>query len=176
LGDSLTEGYGVDPAAAFPAVLEKNLNSKGFAVSIANGGLSGSTSAGAVSRLKWHLRNKPKILILALGANDGLRGIQSAATEKNLAEVIAFAQGEHIQVLLAGMRLPPNYGDKYPDDFQKMYQTLARKYHLPLMGFLLEDVAARPELNQPDGIHPNEKGHRIIAKNIERYVIKLLKK
>lgn len=176
LGDSLTEGYGISAAAAFPAVLEKNLSAKGHAVTIANGGLSGSTSAGAVSRLKWHLRQKPDILILALGANDGLRGISPAATQKNLSEVIAFAQAQHMQVLLAGMRLPPNYGKKYPDDFQKMFQTLARKYRVPLLGFLLEGVAAQPHLNLEDGIHPNEKGHQVIAKNLEPFIEKLLRK
>ncbi len=163
LGDSLTEGYGVAKASAFPALLEKKIQATGKNWIVINAGISGSTTAGGLARLKWQLNNKPDLMILALGANDGLRGLDVKATEKNLAETIELAQQEKVQVVLAGMMLPPNYGEDYRKQFQKIYDRLADKYKVKKIPFLLQGVAGDPKLNLADGIHPNEKGHQMIA-------------
>ncbi len=176
LGDSLTEGFGVEKDSAFPAVLQKRLRESGYAgVQVTNAGIGGSTSASGVSRLKWHLKNKPQIMIVALGANDGLRGLKIPESKSNISKVIDDAQSHSIQVVLAGMRLPPNYGKQYVTDFEKMYRDLAKKEGIPLIPFLLEGVAGHPEMNIEDGIHPNEKGHLKIAENVEKYLKPLLK-
>jgi acyl-CoA thioesterase-1 len=173
LGDSLTEGYGVAQEAAFPFLLEKKLNqfySKGSTSippwKIINSGISGSTTASAPSRVKWIMRSRPDALLLILGANDGLRGLKVTESEKNLAQAIEFLQKEKIKVILGGLYMPPNYGQKYTTDFKNMYQRLAKKYQLILVPFILDNVAGQSEYNQKDGIHPNEKGHEIIAENI----------
>ena len=166
LGDSLTEGYGIDQKDAYPALLEAALNKKGKKVKVYNAGISGSTTASAPKRLKWFLKLKPQILILALGANDGLRGVPIESTRANLKETIEMAQKQNIKVLLTGMMLPSNYGKKYTDDFRKLFPALAKEMKIKLMPFLLKDVATIKELNLADGIHPNEKGHEIMVKNI----------
>ena len=166
LGDSLTEGYGVARDASFPALLEKKIVAGGKSWTVINAGISGSTTASATSRLKWQFKQKPDLIILALGANDGLRGLPIADTKKNLSQAIELAQKEKVKIMIAGMLLPPNYGEQYRKDFQKMYEELATFYKLPKIGFLLEGVAGNSSLNQSDGIHPNEKGHEVIATTV----------
>ena len=175
LGDSLTEGYGVEPEFAYPARLERRLKELGYSdVHVTNAGISGATTASAVSRLKWQLRESPEILILALGANDGLRGIAIAEMRKNLDETIALALNSGVRVLLAGMKLPPNYGPDYTRDFESVFTELATKRKVVLIPFLLAGVAARPELNQADGIHPTPRGYEIITETILNYLRPLL--
>jgi acyl-CoA thioesterase-1 len=175
LGDSLTEGYGLAADESYPALLERRLHAEGRAdVMVINAGISGSTSASGVSRLRWQLRGAPQILLLALGANDGLRGLDLAVTRRHLAEVIALAKAGGLKVLLAGMKLPPNYGPEYTRGFERMYGELAREHAVPLIPFLLEGVAGDPELNLSDGIHPNARGHEIVANTVYRYLLPLL--
>ncbi len=176
LGDSLTEGYGIDPAKSYPALLEKLLAERGWPdVEVVNAGISGSTSASGRARLQWQLRRKPDVLIIALGANDGLRGVELDASKKNLASIVELAQANEITVLLAGMKLPPNYGAEYTQQFERMYGELASEFDVTLLPFLLKDVAARPKLNLPDGIHPNAEGYAIVASTVADAVAPLLK-
>nr|BFD58193.1 hypothetical protein CKG001_03000 [Bdellovibrio sp. CKG001]BFD61623.1 hypothetical protein BdHM001_03040 [Bdellovibrio sp. HM001]BFD65424.1 hypothetical protein HAGR004_04460 [Bdellovibrio sp. HAGR004] len=167
LGDSLTEGYGVAKEAAFPAVLEKKLHEAGKKEwTVINAGVSGSTTASGISRMKWVFKSKPDAVILALGANDGLRGLKIADSEKHLAQAIEYAQGQKVKVILGGLYMPPNYGKAYTDQFKKMYETLAKKYKVTFIPFILDKVAGNPKYNLADGIHPNEEGHKIIADNV----------
>lgn len=166
LGDSLTEGYGVAREAAFPALLEKKLQTAGFKWTVINAGVSGSTTASANSRLKWLFKSRPDAVLLILGANDGLRGIKTEDSEKNLALAIDFIQKEKVKVILGGLYMPPNYGKEYTEKFRKMYSSLAKKYSVPLIPFVLDKVAGDSKLNQADGIHPNEAGHKIVADHI----------
>lgn len=166
LGDSLTEGFGVAKEAAFPALVEKRIQESGKKWIVINAGVSGSTTASGVKRLQWQIKSKPDLMILALGANDGLRGLSIAQTEKNLSDTIEIAVKEKIKVILVGMFLPPNYGAVYSKDFGAMYDRLAKKYKLKKIPFLLEGVAGVPSLNLADGIHPNEKGHSLIAETV----------
>lgn len=175
LGDSLTEGYGVLPEEAYPSLLEKSLHAKGHKnVEVINAGIAGSTTASAWSRLNWQLRANPKILILALGANDGLRGLSLEEVHSNLERAIVLAQERGVTVLLAGMQLPPNYGPKYTEKFRLVYANLAQKHHTALIPFLLDGVAGEKKLNQADGIHPNAAGHRLIAKTVLLHLEPLL--
>jgi len=163
LGDSLTEGYGVAQKSAFPALLQEKATADKLGWKIVGSGSSGSTSASGLQRIKWLAKSKPNMVLLLLGSNDGLRGISTAETEKNLNATIAWAKENKIEILLGQLYMPPNYGKKYTDDFAKIYSSVAKKNKVPLLGFLLEKVAGRADLNLPDGIHPNEKGHQIIA-------------
>lgn len=174
LGDSLTEGIGVAKDQAFPALLEKQIQSKGKSWKVINAGISGATSASGISRMKWHLKQKPDIVILALGANDGLRGFQITETEKNLSTVIEMCQREKITVVLAGMQMPPNYGKEYAEKFKGLFPRLERKFKIHRIPFLLDKVAADPSLNQADGIHPNEKGHQVISETVFNSIQDLL--
>jgi acyl-CoA thioesterase-1 len=167
LGDSITEGYGVSKEAAYPALLEKKLHDAGKKEwSIINAGVSGSTTASGVSRMKWLFKSKPDVVFLALGANDGLRGIKVEESQKNLATAIEYAQKEKVEVILGGLYMPPNYGADYTSKFKKMYEDLAKKYKLTFIPFILDKVAGNPKYNQADGIHPNEEGHKIITDTI----------
>lgn len=166
LGDSLTEGYGIASTKAYPALLEAQLKERKKNVQIINAGISGSTSASAESRLKWQLKTPFQILILALGANDGLRGLNPDSTYKNLSQAIELAQKNKVKVILVGMKMPSNYGTDYQNKFAATFTKLAQKYKTPLIPFLLENVALKKELNLADGIHPNEKGHLQISKNL----------
>ena len=167
LGDSLTAGLGVEPEEAYPHLLGAMLARDGLAdARVINGGISGSTSASAPGRLRWYARVKAEVLFLALGANDGLRGLSVAELAKNLETVIVEAKGQGMRVLLAGMELPPNYGEGYTAEFSRVYRDLAARHGLPLLPFLLEGVGGVAELNQADGIHPNAKGHRRIAAHV----------
>jgi acyl-CoA thioesterase-1 len=175
LGDSLTEGYGVDPQRAWPALLEQRLRALGHAdVRVVNAGISGATSASAVSRLRWQLKAQPDVLILALGANDGLRGLDLAQTRRNLGEAIALAKQSGLRVLLAGMKLPPNYGPEYTRDFERLFPELAERERVALIPFLLDGVAADPGLNLPDGIHPNARGYERVVENVLERLLPLL--
>jgi acyl-CoA thioesterase I len=167
LGDSLTEGIGVAKEAAYPALVEKKIHDSGKKEwTVVNAGVSGSTTASAVGRLKWLFKAKPDLLLIVLGANDGLRGLKIEETEKNLAQAIEFAQAQKVPVILGGLYVPPNYGKDYTEKFKKMYQDLAKKYKTPLIPFVLDKVAGDPKYNQADGIHPNEAGHKIIADTV----------
>lgn len=169
LGDSLTEGYEIAPDAAYPALLEKKVREKfGAGASVINAGISGATSASGPARLKFQLKSpkRPTHMILALGANDGLRGLPVAAMKKNLEETIQIARENKIKVLLAGMKVPPNYGVAYAKSFEAVFGKIAKEQKVPLIPFLLDGVAAKPELNLPDGIHPNPKGHLILVETV----------
>lgn len=172
LGDSLAEGYGLDEAMAFPRVVEKKLNDKKINVKVINGGVSGATSASGIQRLKWHLKKPVEILLLELGANDGLRGLSVPDTKKNLKEIIKFAKEKKVKVMLLGILMPPNYGEDYTKQFEKMYKQLASEEKIPLLPFLLDGVAGNPKLNLPDGIHPNQKGHEVIAEKVAQFLEK----
>ena len=177
LGDSLTEGYGVAREEAFPALIEAQLKAKGVKdVTVVNAGVSGATSASGLSRLKWHLKApaKPAVLVLSLGANDGLRGIDPAATKSNLTEVIDFAKANGMKVLLTGMSMPPNMGRAYIERFEATFKEVAKTEHVALMPFLLEGVGGEAKLNLADGVHPNERGHEMIAKRLMAYLEPLL--
>ena len=171
LGDSLTEGLGVEKKDAFPnqvKTLFKNELKK--EITVINAGVSGSTTSDALARLKWYLKSKPSSIFIALGANDGLRGLNLKKSQENLEEIINYALKSNIKVFLAGMLIPPNYGEEYSEEFKKMYQQIEKKYKLKSMPFLLKDVAGKKEFNQADGIHPNENGHKIIAKNVFEFL------
>lgn len=175
LGDSLTEGYEVVPEHAFPTLVGERLRTRGWPeIEVVNAGVSGSTSASAVSRLRWQLRGKPDVLVLALGANDGLRGIDPQSTKKNLAGAIDVAHAENVVVLLAGMKMPPNYGGAYTQDFESVFSELAKEKNVALIPFLLDGVAARPELNLVDGIHPNADGYSVVADTVIKHLLPLL--
>jgi acyl-CoA thioesterase I len=177
LGDSLTEGYGVEKLDAFPERLQKLLNqtaAQNRRYLVINGGVSGATSASASSRLKWHLRAKPSVVVIALGANDGLRGLKPSQTYKNLSDAIALARQNGVQVLLAGMKMPPNYGEAYRKEFEGVFKSLAKTHQVRLLPFLLEGVAGDPKMNLEDGIHPNAKGHEMLAKTVFRALEPLL--
>lgn len=167
LGDSLTEGYGVSKASAYPALLEKKLHDVGKKEwAIVNAGVSGSTTASAISRMKWLFKSKPDVVLLVLGANDGLRGLKVEESQKNLAMAIDYANQQKVRVVLGGLYMPPNYGAVYTGQFKKMYESLAQKYRLTFIPFVLDKVAGDPKYNLADGIHPNEEGHKLIAENI----------
>jgi len=175
LGDSLTEGYGLEADQAYPAVLEQRLHAEGYSrVRVINAGISGSTSASAVRRLEWQLRANPDVLILELGANDGLRGVPVDETRKNLAAAIALAQEKGTQVLLAGMQMPPNYGPEYTREFARVFAELGEEPGVTLIPFFLEGVAGVPRLNLPDGIHPNAEGYRIVVDKLLPHLLPLL--
>lgn len=174
LGDSLTEGYGVEKEEAFPALLDAKLKKWEDRFEVVNGGSSGSTSASGVRRLKWYAKAQPDIVLLALGSNDGLRGVKAEETRKNVEEAILFCRGKGWKVLMAGLKVPPNYGAEYASAFENVYTGLAERYRLPMAGFLLEGVAGEPGMNQADGIHPNELGHERIAENLFRFFKTLL--
>ena len=171
LGDSLTEGFQVSPDQSYPALLEARLRELGYDVRVVNAGISGSTSASGVSRLGWQLRSKPDIVILGLGGNDGLRGLALDSVRENLSRTIALALAKGVAVILAGMKIPPNYGLDYTREFEQIYPALAKRHQVPLVPFLLEGVAAKPELNIGDGIHPNSEGYRLVVDNVLPFVL-----
>ena len=167
-GNSLTAGMGIDPNEAFPALVQEKLDSLDFNYRAINAGLSGETTASGKNRVDWVLNQKISIFVLELGANDGLRGIPLEETQKNLQDIIDIvrAKDPNTLIVLAGMQIPPNMGSEYTEAFKNIFPDLAEKNNLLLIPFLLDDVAGIPDLNQADGIHPTEEGHRIIAKTI----------
>jgi acyl-CoA thioesterase-1 len=174
LGDSLTAGLGVAADEAYPARLEARLAREGYAYRVVNAGVSGDTTAGGLRRVDWVLRAKPEIVIVALGANDGLRAQSPQAMRENLATIVRRLQAAGARVLLAGMRLPPNYGAQYTKEFQAVFPEVARSTGVAFMPFLLDGVAADPRLNQPDGIHPTAAGQQVIADRLWPYLRPLL--
>lgn len=176
LGDSLTEGYGLEEKYSYPSILKNRLQQEGYDIHFINAGISGSTSASALSRLQWYAKTKIDIAVLALGANDGLRGIAVHSMEKNLSEAIEFILDKDIKVVFAGMKIPPNYGIEYAKNFSDVFPRLAKKYKITFIPFLLDKVAAKPHLNLPDGIHPNKEGYKIVAENVYQYLKPLIPK
>ena len=168
LGDSLTAGLGLPSDQSYPTLLQARLKDEGLDYDVVNAGVSGDTSAGGLSRLDWALQGDVRILVVALGGNDGLRGLPPAALEQNLARIIEGAQERHIKVILAGMEAPPNYGRDYIVSFHKVFPALAKQYHVGLVPFLLDGVAGSDTLNQADGIHPTAAGARVVADNVWR--------
>jgi acyl-CoA thioesterase-1 len=175
LGDSLTAGLGVAPDEAFPARLQARLRSEGLAYRVINAGVSGDTTAGGLRRVDWVLRSKPDVVIVALGANDGLRGQSPQSMRENLEQIVGRLQAAGARVLLAGMRLPPNYGPEYTREFEAVFAVVARKTKVSLMPFLLDGVAGVSGLNQPDGIHPTSAGQQVIADHLWPYLRPLLR-
>ena len=167
-GNSLTAGYGVEPEEAFPALIGQKIDSAGLRYEVINAGLSGETTAGGRSRVGWVLRQPVAVFVLELGGNDGLRGLPLSATRQNLQAIIDTVRRRSPQakIVLAGMQIPPNLGQSYARDFQKIYPELAAKNGLPLIPFLLAGVGGDVKLNQRDGIHPTPAGHRLVARTV----------
>jgi len=173
-GDSLTAGLGVTPEESYPARLQARLRAEGYAYRVVNAGASGDTTAGGLRRVDWALKNKPDIVIVALGANDALRAQDLTSVRQNLDAIVARFQKAGARVLLAGMEVPPNYGAQYAADFRKVYAEVARKRGVAFMPFLLDGVAGKPSLNQADGIHPTAGGYGIVADHLWPYLQPLL--
>ena len=165
-GDSLTIGLGVRPQEAYPARLQQRVDAAGLNYEVVNAGVSGETSAGGLRRLDWALQGEVRALILALGANDGLRGLPPEQLRRNLAQMIETAQARGIAVVLAGMEAPPNFGRAYVVEFHEIFPELAKRYRTALVPFLLEGVAGLGSMNQSDGIHPNAEGATLVADNV----------
>lgn len=177
-GNSLTAGYGLEPSQAFPALIQQKIDALKLPYQTINAGLSGETSAGGLRRIDWLLNRKVDILVLELGANDGLRGIPLDDTRKNLQEIIARTKKKYpqAQIVIAGMMVPPNLGQDYSQQFRRLFVELARENKAALIPFLLDGVGGVPELNLPDGIHPTAKGHEKVAENVWRVLQPLLHK
>jgi acyl-CoA thioesterase-1 len=173
-GDSLTAGYGLPESEAFPARLEAWLRAKGVTARVINAGVSGDTTADGLARLDWALADKPDLVILALGANDALRGLDPTMVRDNLDKMIRRIEASGANVLLLGMLAPPNWGTEYDRAFDRIFPDLARTHHVPLYPFFLEGVAMNPELNQADGLHPNKKGVAVLVERIGPVVEALL--
>jgi acyl-CoA thioesterase-1 len=173
LGDSLTAGLGLDEGQAYPALVERELKDDGKAARVVNAGVSGDTTAGGLSRLNWLLGQHPDVLVVGLGANDGLRGLPLTEVEGNLREIVRRSQAAGARVLLLGMRIPPNYGP-YGDQLAALYPKLSKELGVPLVPFLLDKVGGIRSLNQADGIHPTAKGQEIVARNVLPYLEKVL--
>jgi acyl-CoA thioesterase-1 len=171
MGDSLTAGYGVEEAEAYPALLEDRLHAAGYRYRVVNAGVSGETSSGALSRLDWMLTLDPDIVILETGANDGLRGVDPDLTRRNIAAIVNAFQDRDIVVVLAGMQMVRNLGSAFTESFRALYPDIAQSTGAILIPFFLEGVAGRPALNQADGIHPTAEGYRVIVEHIYPYVL-----
>jgi len=177
LGDSLSAAYGIRPELGWVALLAKRLQAQGYGYQLINASVSGETTSGGLQRLPRALRlHQPGILILELGANDGLRGLPLAATRENLAKMVQVGQEAGARVLLVGMRIPPNYGPRYTDEFARVFPEIAKQYHLPLVPFLLQGVALDPSFMQDDGLHPNARGEPAVLDTLWRYLEPLLHK
>ena len=176
-GDSLMAGYGLPQEKHLAITLQNNLNDSGYNLEVIDGSVSGSTSASGLNRVEWSL-SQPDIdlIILGLGANDMLRGISPIETEKNLEKIIEIAKLKKIEIIIAGMIAPTTHGISYKKKFDNIYPNLARKYDLNLIPFLLEGVALKPEFNQDDGMHPNEKGTLIVSDTLTKSIISFIKK
>jgi acyl-CoA thioesterase I len=166
LGDSLTAGLGLHPDQAYPTLLQERLDTEGLKYDVVNAGVSGDTSAGGLARLDWALDGDVRVMLVALGGNDALRGLPIEELKQNLSTIITRAQARGIRVVLAGMEAPPNFGQSYIVAFHQVYPDLARQYKIPLVPFLLQGVAGIDSLNQRDGIHPTAEGARLVADNV----------
>src|SRR5712692_6978477 len=168
LGNSITAGYGLDPAQAFPSRIQEKIDAKGWNFKVVNAGQSGDTSAGGLSRLDWLLRNRIDVLVLELGANDGLRGVPAEVTKKSLQTIIDRTKEKYpkAKIIIAGMKVPPNMGRDYGRRFESIFPDLAKRNNASLIPFILEGIGGVRELNLPDGMHPTAKGHEIAAINV----------
>lgn len=175
-GNSLTAGYGIDPEESFAGRIQIRLDSLKKEYRVINGGLSGETTAGGLSRLDWFLEEEPYLFVLELGGNDGLRGIPLTETKKNLLAIVDKVQGKYpnTKIILAGMQIPPNMGKEYTEEFKAIYPAVAKEKNIELIPFLLEGVAGNPDLNLPDGIHPTPEGHRIVMETLWPFISKAL--
>ncbi|MFZ3046628.1 MAG: arylesterase [Desulfatirhabdiaceae bacterium] len=175
MGDSLTEGLGVDETQTYPAILEKRLAAEGYHFKVINAGVSGETSSGALSRIEWILSLKPDIVILCTGANDGFRGIDPSLVTKNIRTMIARLKEQDVTIVLAGMKMVENMGKSYTQMFNSLYETIAREEQVIFIPFFLEGVATRRSMNQPDGVHPNARGYQVIVENLYPFVKQAIK-
>jgi acyl-CoA thioesterase-1 len=175
LGDSLTAGLGLSPEESYPAILQARVDDEGFNYEVVNAGVSGDTSAGGLRRLDWSLSGDVRMLVVALGGNDGLRGLPVNELRSNLDAIVKQAKSRKIDVVLAGMEAPPNFGKRYTDDFRAVYRSIAQDEHVALVPFLLEGVAGIDAMNQSDGIHPTAEGARVAAANVWKVLEPLLK-
>ncbi|MBK8277448.1 MAG: arylesterase [Nitrospira sp.] len=173
-GDSLTAGLGVSAEESYPAQLQRRLDVLGYTYRVINAGVSGDTTAGGLRRVSWILTNKPDLVILELGANDGLRGLSVDQTQHNLREIIQRLRGAGVGIVLAGMKLPPNYGQDYTMRFEAIYRTVAREQQVPFIPFFLEGVGGSSSLNQADGIHPTGEGYKVVVENLLKTLIPIL--
>ena len=174
LGDSLTAGLGLPREQAVPSLIQERLDAEGYAYEVVNAGVSGDTAAGGLSRLDWSLEGDVAILVIELGANDGLRGLPVSQLKRNLSEIITRAQQRGIAVILTGMEAPPNYGVAYTSEFRRVFRDLADQHDVAFVPFFLEGVAGIPSLNNSDGMHPNSAGARIVAETVWRTMEPLL--
>ena len=176
LGDSLTAGLGLDAEQSVPSLVQKHLDAEGYTYEVVNAGVSGDTSAGGLRRLEWSLDGDVRVLVIELGANDGLRGLPVAQMKQNLQTIVQTAKKRGIDVLLTGMEAPPNYGAAYTSEFRRAFRDLAAEERVPFMPFFLYEVAGIPTLNIADGIHPNPAGARIVEANLWRSLKPLVEK
>ena len=176
LGDSLSAGYGLLPSQSFPALIQRKIEDRGWNFRVVNAGLSGDTTASGLRRVDWLLKQPVQVLVLELGANDGLRGVPLRATEENLQGIVDKVKkmNPDLKIVIAGMRVPPNLGPEYTERFRSIFPSLAKRNQAALIPFLLEGVAGVPELNLPDGIHPTDEGHRMVADTIWKVLRPLL--
>jgi acyl-CoA thioesterase-1 len=177
LGDSIAAGYGIDASQAFPARLQKKIDAKGWNFKVVNAGQSGDTTAGGLGRMDWLLKNRVDVLVLELGANDGLRGLPAEVTKKNLQAIIDRTKGKYpkAKIVVAGMKVPPNMGSDYGRRFEAIFSEVAKKNNAALVPFVLENVGGVEKLNLPDGIHPTAKGHEIAAANVWKVLEPILR-
>ncbi len=173
-GDSLTAGFGVGIEESYPSRLQNLLKKHGFPHKVINAGVSGDTTAGGLRRINWLMKQKPKIVILELGANDALRGLPIEEMEANLSQIIQVCKKQNSTILLIGMKAPPNYGEEYSSQFEETFYKLAKKFKTPLVPFLLEGVAAKREYNQGDGIHPTAEGYKIVVQTVWEHLKPML--
>ncbi len=177
LGDSLSAAYALRPEQGWVALLTQRLRGQGYGYEVVNASVSGETSSGGLQRLPRALQiHHPGLVILELGANDGLRGLPLAATKENLVKMVQLSQAAGARVLLAGIRIPPNYGPRYATEFAALYPEIAKQFQLPLIPFLLDKVALNPDLMQEDGLHPNARGEPQVLETVWRGLEPLLKK
>lgn len=176
VGDSLTAGYGLDENEGYPALLEEKLQAAGYKYRVINGGVSGETSSGTLSRMEWILTLEPDIVILETGANDGLRGVDPRLAEKNLRQILQILQEKDVVVVLAGMKMVWNMGPEYVAEFNRIYPELAEDFDVVFLPFFLEGVAMQSQFNLGDGIHPNRQGYKKITENIYPYVLEAIER
>jgi acyl-CoA thioesterase I len=176
LGDSITAGYGLNTEASYPSLIESKFNAHGLKFQVVNAGVSGDTTAGGLRRIDWLLQNKVHVLVIALGANDGLRGVPVSETRRNLKGIVHKARDTYpeIKIVLAGMKMPKNMGKLYIDEYEKMFYEIAKEEDLSIIPFLLQGVATMPQYNLTDGIHPNAEGQRIVAENVWKVIKPIL--
>ncbi|MBX7150473.1 arylesterase [bacterium] len=176
LGNSLTAGFGVEPSEAYPSLIQNKIDQAGLNFKIINAGISGETTSGGLRRMDWLLKQKIDVLVLELGANDGLRGIPLNLTKENLQAIITKTKEKYpgTKILIAGMEVPPNMGETYTTTFRKIFPDLAKTNGIERIPFLLEGVADKPDLNLSDGIHPKPEGHKIVAETVWKYLKPIL--